>query len=203
MKPLIVKAFGRKLDEAVLFGQNRPASWSSPAMVADAIAVDNVVAATTEDPAADLLLAAEKITSAGFVPSGAVVRPGWQYAAAARRTAELVANPVGDGARPYALSIGGLPVGVDPLAWDRTVAEAIVADWGCVVVAIRSDIKFEIFNSGVISDEDGKVLVNLMQQDTSAIRATFRVGAMLAKPVSDYGDGGSPVAIVTPGSASS
>jgi len=97
----------------------------------------------------------------------------------------------------YAFSIGGLPIAVDPPVWDRTLAESLVADWSCVIIGIREDIKFEIFTSGVISDENGKVVLNLMQQDTSALRATFRCGYLLAKPATDFGTGLSPAAIVS------
>jgi hypothetical protein len=67
-----------------------------------------------------------------------------------------------------------------------------------VIIGIREDIRFEIFNSGAISDEIGKMVLNLMRQDTSALRATFRVGYLLAKPATDFGTGLSPVAIVFP-----
>lgn len=202
VRPLLTTAFGEALDKAVLWGEGRPASWTSPAVVPDAIAAGNVIAGT-DDPAADLLMAAEKVSTSGYVPSGAAVRPGWQYNASARRTMALTSNPVGE-QQTYALSIGGLSIVTDPIAWDPDgLTEAIVADWRNIIVAIREDVKIEIFNSGVISDDTGKVVLNLMQQDTSAIRATFRVGTLLAKPATSYGTGGSPAAIVTPASASS
>lgn len=196
--PRIVQAMGKRLDDAVIFGINRPATWTSPALVPDAIAQGNVVTASA-DPAADLLLAAEMVAESGYVPTSAVVRPGWQYNASARRTQALTSNPVGERAA-YALSVGGLAITTDPITWDRSVAEALVCDWRNVVIGIREDVRLEVFREGVISDETGKVVLNLMQQDTSAIRATFRVGALLAKPATSYGTGGSPVAIVSPSS---
>lgn len=199
--PQIVKAMGKRLDDAVIWGVNRPATWTSPALVPDAIAQGNMVPAS-DDPAADLLLAAEMVSESGYVPTSALVRPGWQYNASARRTMALTSNPVGEGAT-YALNVGGLMIHTDPLTWDRSLAEALVCDWRNVVIGIREDVRMEVFNTGVISDENGKVVLNLLQNDTSAIRATFRVGALLAKPVTDYGTGGSPVAVVTPGSAAS
>jgi Phage capsid family len=196
LKPLITKEFGKRLDAAVMFGQEKPVSWTSPALALDAIAAGNVTASTA-DSAKDILRAAELVSNKGYRPGSALVRQGWQYAASAQRTLALQANPVGSD-MPYALSIGGLGIVTDPLVWDRTVCEAIVADWDLVVIGIREDIKMEIFHTGVISDDTGKVVLNLLSQDTSALRATFRVGYLLAKPATDFGIGQSPVAIVNP-----
>jgi hypothetical protein len=40
--------------------------------------------------------------------------------------------------------------------------------------------------------------VNLLQQDVSALRATMRIGYLLADPVSGSGTAGVPVSVVTP-----
>jgi hypothetical protein len=196
LKPLIVKAFGKRLDAAVLFGQQKPASWTSPALALDAIAAGNTTP-STGDSAADILRAAEIVSEEGYRPGGAVVRPGWQYSASAQRTMALTANPVGANTA-YAYDIGGLGITVDPPMWDRSVCEAIVADWDLVVIGIREDVQMTMHTSGVISDENGKVVLNLLSQDTSALRAVFRVGYLLAKPATNYGVGLSPVAAVSP-----
>jgi hypothetical protein len=201
LKPLIVKAFGKRLDAAVLFGQDKPASWTSPALALDAIAAGNTTP-STGDSAADILRAAEIVSEEGYRPGGAVVRPGGQYSASAQRTMALQASPIGaDTAFGY--SIGGLGITVDPPKWDRMVCEAIVADWDLVVIGIRSDISMQIFSTGVISDESGNIVLNLLMQDTSALRAVFRVGYLLAKPATDFGTGRSPVAVVSPLSSGS
>ena len=48
------------------------------------------------------------------------------------------------------------------------------------VVGIRSDISFKLFTEGVIQDDSGAIVYNLMQQDMSAMRLTFRVGWQVA-----------------------
>jgi hypothetical protein len=53
------------------------------------------------------------------------------------------------------------------------------------VVGIRQDITFQIFTEGVISDSDGKIVLNLMQQDSAAIRAVMRLGWAVANPVTE------------------
>ena len=50
------------------------------------------------------------------------------------------------------------------------------------VVGVRQDLTFEVFRDGVISDENGVVKINLMQQDMVAIRVVGRYGYATAVP---------------------
>jgi hypothetical protein len=116
--------------------------------------------------------------------SGAVVRPGWQYQAGVYRANALVANPSGS-KEVFPLLLGGLPLHVDPLRWKFSAAEAIVASWSNVLVGLRKDVTLEMFNSGVISDDAGVVVLNLLSQNAWACRATCRLGYYLAAPPTD------------------
>src|SRR4051794_6418733 len=53
---------------------------------------------------------------------------------------------------------------------------AIGGDWTMAVLGVRQDFRMEVFREGVISDDTGKVIRNLMQEDTSAVRCTARYG---------------------------
>lgn len=198
LRPLMARAMARRLDKAVLFGIDKPSSWGL-SMAESAVATGNIAATTTgpADPVGDMLAAAEMVGDDGYPPTGAVVRPGWQYKAARLRTYAFSANPIGAD-QPFPLSVAGLGIATDPVFWDRTTAECLVADWSNVLIGLRTDIQVEIFNSGVISDDTGKIVLNLMQQDTSAMRATMRVGYLLANPVTNVDGPGCPVAIVQP-----
>jgi hypothetical protein len=55
-----------------------------------------------------------------------------------------------------------------------------------VIAGIRKDVTLEPFREGVITDATGKVIQNLMQQDLTAVRATFRAGYYLATPPTGY-----------------
>ncbi|MBP0095036.1 hypothetical protein, partial [Prescottella equi] len=66
---------------------------------------------------------------------------------------------------------------------DSTAATMIAADWSKVIVGIRQDVTFDLFSEGVISDASGKVILNLMQQDSKALRVVFRVGFQVANPL--------------------
>lgn len=73
-------------------------------------------------------------------------------------------------------------------AFDPTKALAIVGDWSQLVYAIRQDITFKIFDSGVIQDPtNGEIQYNLIQNDMVALRAVMRLGWELPNPLSAYG----------------
>ena len=89
---------------------------------------------------------------------------------------------------------------VGPGVWDKDEVVAIAGEWNDAVYAIRQDITFQIFDSGVISDDEGKVVYNLMQQDMVAMRAVMRIAWQIADPIdidrpyeSSY-----PFAVLTP-----
>jgi hypothetical protein len=89
---------------------------------------------------------------------------------------------------------------VDNGAWDDDEAELLAADWKKFVVGIRQDVTYDLFSEGVISDADGKVILNLMQQDTKALRVVFRVGFQVAIPVTRIGPSTRyPAGVITPG----
>jgi HK97 family phage major capsid protein len=196
LRPLLVRAMARTLDNAVLFGTNAPASWPI-SLYEDAVAAGNTITAGS-DPIPSVLDAAEVVAADGYIPTGAVVRPGWQYKAASVRSDSLVANPAG-ASSPYPMTLAGLGIYTDPPRWQPALAEAIVADWTNVLVGIRKDFTVKMFDTGVIQDETGAIVANLMQQDTSAMRAVMRVGYLLAKPVTDVDvENPSPAAVVWP-----
>src|SRR5699024_10226267 len=56
-------------------------------------------------------------------------------------------------------------------AWDDTAAELITGDFSSAIIGIRQDITFKMLDQAVISDETGKVILNLAQQDSVALRA--------------------------------
>lgn len=193
LRPLLSRAAARKLDAAVIFGTDAPTSWPD-SIVAEATAAGHVVTATS-DPAADVLAAAEKVGTAGYSPTAAQVRHGWEFAAAATRTDALTANPVGAGPTP--LILAGMPIWTRPVYFESGY-QAVVADWGSVLIGVREDIRIEVFRTGVITDETGEIVLNLLQQDSSVLRMVMRVGYRLAKTVTNLADDtpGVPAAVV-------
>jgi HK97 family phage major capsid protein len=92
---------------------------------------------------------------------------------------------------------------VDNGSWDADVAELLAADWTKFVVGIRQDVTYDLFSEGVISDNTGKVIFNLMQQDSKALRVVFRVGFQVGIPITRIGTGTKyPAGVITPGTDS-
>jgi hypothetical protein len=77
-------------------------------------------------------------------------------------------------------SLYGEPIGwVQNGSWNS--AHALIAgDRSAAILAVRQDISYRIFSEGVISDDTGAVILNLMQQDAVVMRATFRVAFQVA-----------------------
>lgn len=184
VKPLLVEAIDKKIDGAALFGVDKPASWPT-AVIPAAIAAENVVTrGTGADLGVDVAALGEKIALDGFGVNGFAAQPGLQWQLIGLRNAQ--GTPI------YTPSLAaGSPSGLYgyPLnevltgAWDASVATLLAADWTKFVVGIRQDVTFSVFSEGVISDADGKVVLNLMQQDSKALRVVFRVGFQVANPL--------------------
>lgn len=200
IKPLLAEAIGLKVDRAALFGVDKPASWPT-GMVPGAIAAGNVVeAGTGADLGVDVAALGQKIAEDGFGVTGFAATPGLQW--------QLVGLRSTQGVPIYTPSLSaGTPSGLYgyPLnevmngSWDPDVATMLAADWSKFVVGIRQDITYDLFSEGVISDADGKVILNLMQQDTKALRVVFRVGFQVAKPITRVGgSAGYPAGAIVP-----
>jgi hypothetical protein len=119
LQPLLVQSLAKAVDQAVLFGNNAPGTFSA-SVAAHATAAGNVLPAAVFtagfDNAGALMGAAQLVSQEGYNCTGAAVAPGWQWRAGAARTAALVANPLGADS-PFPLLLGGMPIKPDPLTW--------------------------------------------------------------------------------------
>ena len=200
VKPLLSRACAKKLDDAGIWGIDPPMledgvtpAWS-PSIVATAQAA-GAHTPYTADPVESLLNAAILVSSQGYNATGAAVSNGWQFRASAARATALIANPA-EG--PYPLSVAGMGIRPNPLVWHPANADAIVADWSNVVVGMRQDITIQVFDSGVISDDTGKVILNLIQQDAVAARVVMRVGVRVLTPPTDVDPADAGLTALTP-----
>lgn len=64
-------------------------------------------------------------------------------------------------------------------AWDATKADVIAGQWDRSIVGMRSDITFTMHDDAVISDADGKVVFNAMQQDSRVMRVVTRLAHVI------------------------
>jgi HK97 family phage major capsid protein len=189
IKPLLVEAVGKKVDAATIFSDDKPASWPS-ALIPGAIAAGNTVElGTGADIGVDIASLGEIMALDGNSISGFISRPGLHWSLVGLRGDDgrsIYQPPLNTGlsTAPPTPALYGYPLNeVTTGVWDPDDAILLGVDWSKVVVGIRQDITFQLFSEGVISDDTGKVILNLMQQDTKALRLVFRVGFQVANPI--------------------
>nr|WTC12568.1 phage major capsid protein [Streptomyces anthocyanicus] len=183
VRPRLVEAIGAKLDAAGLFGMDKPSTWPA-AVYQSAVAAGNaVISGAGVDFAVDVATAAGKVAEDGFAVNGFISRPGLTWKLNTMRSEQGVPiyqpNLQGSlGGTLYGYPMSELTNG----AWDMSEAELLMGDWSKAIVGVRQDISFKLFTEGVISDDDGKVILNLMQQDSVAMRVVMRVAFATANP---------------------
>lgn len=176
--PYLVEAFGRLLDSSVFFGTSAPASFPtnvSAAALAAGNSVTESLAATAGGFYGDFDAALALLEADGFDATGVVA------ARSARGKFRAARNSNGDrldeGRTNSALTeVDGLPISYPMRGLFPSGTRLFIGDWTQFVVGIRQDITMDIFREGVIQDNTGAIVFNLMQQDMTAIRLTFRVG---------------------------
>lgn len=200
VKPLIAEAIGRKLDQAALFGVDKPASFPT-ALVPGAIAAGNTVE-KTDDLAADVAKLGGLIAADGFALNGFASKPGLTWELVGLRNAQGTPIYTPSLAQGAPSTLYGYPLNeANNGAWNAEAAELLAADWSKVVVGIRQDITFKLFDQMIINDAAGKVIFNAAQQDSKVLRVVFRVGFQVANPLTRINtDGASryPAGVVVP-----
>ena len=206
IRPRITEAFGKVIDAAVLFGTNKPTNWRD-GLVPSAIDAGNYVVLDDTTPTIfqdimgeDGLIA--KVEESGFLPTGAMAAV--QMRAKLRGLEDSVGRPIfrSDLQSSTQYSLDGMPLNF-PMngAFDPTEALMIVGDFSELTYAIRQDMTFKIFDSGVIQNTDGTIAYNLLQQDMVALRAVMRLGWEIPNPINAYNAGLEsyfPFAVYTP-----
>ena len=192
LRPYLAEAIGRKVDQAAIYGIDKPTSWPLAlvpgAIAAGAIAPGNLAAtpADKRKDAGQLVadLGLKMARDAGATLSGLIAQAGTGWELDRIRDADR--RPIYDG---VAGALRGVPF--DELkngAWSDvgtgdTAVPLIGVDWSQVYIGIRQDITVKMLDQAVISDSDGKVVFNLAQQDAKALRVVFRVGYQAVMPV--------------------
>jgi predicted phage gp36 major capsid-like protein len=193
VRPYIVEAIGAKLDEAVLFGSDKPASFED-SVVEGADAAGHVVApGDIDDNEGNNNLSTDiggeggvmsLVEEDGFTVNGFAARTGIKAGLRGLRDTNggVLFQPSLQVDTPATLY--GEPIFyVDQNgAWDQDV-DLIAGDWSKLVVGIRQDITFKLFTEGVVSNDDGEVVLNLMQQDSVALRVVARYAYSVANPI--------------------
>lgn len=185
--PYLTEAVGRTLDAAVFFGTNAPASWPTDVYASLDAAGNDVTegtAAASGGYMADVDLALAALEADGYEADGILAATSFKGKLRAARDStgqRLDAGRIAGDLK----SIDGIDIvypmrGLWPTTGGSVSPRAIFLQRDQFVVGIRQDINFKLFTEGVIQDDTGAIVYNLMQQDMSAMRLTFRVGWQVA-----------------------
>ena len=174
VKPELAKAIGKKIDQAVLFGVDAPTSFGAgiiPTIVSKSKAVSE-----TGNLYSDINDVMTAVEESGYDVTGLLGGVGLK--GKFRMMTDTTGQPLNT------TEIGSLTRAfVDNGAWDKSVATLIAGDFNEAVYSIRQDVTFDVFREGIIQNSDGSIAYNLMQEDMSAIRVTFRFGYAVPNPV--------------------
>lgn len=186
-KPRIIEAFGKKIDGAILFGDDKPASWRAD-VVTTANTAKSVVTLGTGDNLYDKIMGEEGsialIENSGYFVNGHMADISMR--AKLRGLKNANGDPLfkSDMQSGTTYSLDGSPMNFpNNGSFDKSKALMISGDFSQLVYSIRQDITFKLFTEGVVQNTDGSIAYNLMQNDMVALRAVMRLGWEIPNPI--------------------
>ena len=96
VKPLIAEAMGKKIDQAGIFGVDKPSTWGNDILAGATAAGTNVASGTGVDLADDIAMIGQKLSEKGFAVNGFASQPGlnWQLARLRDANGQPIYTPV-------------------------------------------------------------------------------------------------------------
>lgn len=175
VRPRVVEAFAKKIDNAIFNGTGKPANWRQgliPSIIAAGAEVTE-----TGDLYSDVNDTMVKVEESGYNVTGLLGGVGLK--GKFRMMVDKNGQPING------TEIGALPKAyLDNGAYDKTKSTLIAGDFSQAVYAIRQDVTYKVLTEAVIQDpEDGSILYNLAQDDMVALRVTMRLGWEIPNPV--------------------
>ena len=200
IRPQLAQKFGRRIDLAALAGVDKPATWPQ-AIIPAAAAAGNVVTADSDAAAggivADLGAAFGVVEGQGFDVTGVVGnRP---LRALLRGARDSTGQPLTDVATGFAQFEGNEIAYAPAGALGDNLA--VVGDFrNAAVFGLRQAMTYTVSTEGVVSDENGAIVLNALQMDSTILRVVMRVAYAAAIPATDWAEDGFPFAVLAPGS---
>ena len=186
----ITKSFTKVFELAALYGTSAPVDWPTGGLTAAAQAD----AVTGADALKAIDAALSNLEGKGITPDG--ILGGSALRAALRDQMVTTMQPFSEA--PAALY--GVPTVFSPW-WNDAVGLALVGGFEDVLIGVREDLTFDTSEDAVISDSSGNVVANMFQQDSTAMRAYWRVALQLAVPLGPTGTAVKPLALAKVGVA--
>ncbi|GFI44226.1 hypothetical protein IMSAGC018_01907 [Lachnospiraceae bacterium] len=186
VRPRLVEAFGQKIDGAILFGIDKPATWRKDVV---STAVDAGACVKLGTDLYDSILGEDgviaKVEESGYFVNGHMADITMR--AKLRGLKDTTGQPVfrSDMQTGTNYTLDGSPMNFPRNgAFDKSKAAMISGDFSQLAYSIRQDITFKLFDQGVVQDPaTGDILYNLMQNDMVALRAVMRLGWEIPNPI--------------------
>lgn len=175
VRPRIVEAFAKKIDNAMFFGIDKPTDWRA-GLVPSVISAGAEVNETGSGLYSDINDVMTKVEESGYEVNallGGVGLKGKFRMMVDTTGQPLNTTEIGSVRREY----------MDNGVWDKTKSTLIAGDFSQAVYAIRQDVTYKILDQAVIQDTDGSILYNLAQEDMVALRVVMRLGWEIPNPV--------------------
>lgn len=175
VRPRIVEAFAKKIDNAMFFGVDKPTDWRA-GLVPSVIAAGAEVTETGK-LYSDINDVMVKVEESGYDVNG--ILGGVGLKGKFRMMTDEVGQPLNT------TEIGSVNrYFMDNGVWDKTVSTLIAGDFNQAVYSIRQDVTYKVLTEAVIQDPaDGSILYNLAQDDMVALRVVMRLGWEIPNPV--------------------
>lgn len=176
VRPRIVEAFAKKIDNAMFFGVDKPTDWRA-GLVPSVIAAGAEVDETENGLYSDINDVMTKVEESGYDVNA--ILGGVGLKGKFRMMTDTTGQPlntteIGSVRREF----------MDNGVWDKTASTLIAGDFSQAVYAIRQDVTYKILDQAVIQDPtDGSILYNLAQDDMVALRVVMRLGWEIPNPV--------------------
>ena len=175
VRPRIVEAMAKKIDDAIFFGVNKPSDWRKglvPSIIDAGAEVDE-----TGHLYSDINDVMTKVEESGYNVTGLIGGVGLK--GKFRMMTDTTGQPLNT------TEIGSVKRDfMDNGVWDKTKSTLIAGDFSQAVYALRQDVTYKLLTEAVIQDPtDGSILYNLAQDDMVALRVTMRLGWEIPNPV--------------------
>ena len=174
VRPRIVEAFAKKIDNAMFFGVDKPTDWRK-GLVPSVIDAGAEVTETGK-LYSDINDVMTKVEESGYDVNG--ILGGVGLKGKFRMMTDTTGQPlntteIGSVRREF----------MDNGVWDKSKSTLIAGDFSQAVYSIRQDVTYKVLDQAVIQDTDGSILYNLAQDDMVALRVVMRLGWEIPNPV--------------------
>lgn len=192
-------AIGKKLDQAVIFGIDKPASWVSKALLPAAVDAGQALnvqggKANESDLVGAVNQVSEQVALAGWAPDTLLASLALRYQVANLRDANgqpIFRDESFAGYSTFFNKNG---------AWEADDAAAIVVDSTRVKIGVRQDITVKFLDQATLGT--GENQINLAERDMVALRLKARYAYVLGDSATPVGNAPrTPVGAVLPATA--